>query len=92
VAANSVYYYDGQRVIAVHSGSGDVLREVVRGTQYIDEVIRERLAASGLQSGWAGWPIHRIARNRYGVPRLQSDVEGDKGDGKKVGEREQVPF
>ena len=53
-AQTEVYYYDGQRAIAVYDGSGDVLREVVHGTQYVDEIIRERLAASGFQLAGPG--------------------------------------
>ena len=38
-----VYFYDGQKIVETRDGSGNVLEQFIRGTQYIDELVMMRV-------------------------------------------------
>jgi RHS repeat-associated protein len=45
--ATERYFYDGQKIIEIRDGSGNVKKQFIHGTQYIDELIMERIYDKG---------------------------------------------
>ena len=42
-----VYLYDGQKIIETRDGSGNMVRQMIHGTQYIDELVMVRVNNKG---------------------------------------------
>ncbi len=90
-----VYFYDGQRIIQINNGSGNMVQQFIHGTQYIDELVMLRVKDKGdlYVHQDANWNVigttdlggHVVERNIY-TPYGELMVHQDTGFGDRDGD------
>jgi len=92
-----VYFYDGQRIIQINNGSGNMVQQFIHGTQYIDELVMLRVKDKGdlYVHQDANWNVigttdlgrHVVERNIY-TPYGELMVHQDTGFGDRDGDQD----
>ena len=94
IGKTQVYLYDGQKIIQTNDGSGNMIRQLIHGTQYIDELVQMRAADKGdlyvhQDANWniigltdqGGNVVERCTYTPYGTPTFNPETSFGDWDG-----------